>query len=246
MSRARPVDVYPEIAFGGFTRVDGAVAFLVRAHALAPVEGTILDVGCGRGEGIEDPSPTRARLCDFRRAGVRVLGIDVDPNAAANPIIDEFRRFEIGAPWPVESSSVDLVLSRSVLEHVDDVPAYFREVVRVLKPGGCLAAHTSNVWSYPGIAARLVPNRLHARVISVAQPGREERDVFPTLYRCNSTWRLRRALREAGLTGAVYGVEAEPSYLQFSALAYRVAASLHAFIPSAFRSRLLVFARKSA
>lgn len=244
MARAVAVDVYPEIAFGGYSRVDGTVDFHTRAHALAPVEGTILDIGCGRGEGIEDPCPLRARLFDFRRAGVRVIGIDVDPNAAANPIVDEFRPFRPGEAWPVESASVDLAISRSVIEHVDDIPGYFREVARVLKPGGRFAAHTSNVWSYPGIASRLLPNRFHGRAISVAQPGRQERDVFPTLYRCNSVWRLRRALGDAGLTGVVYGIEAEPSYLQFSRLAYRVGATLHRLIPSPFRSRLLVYARK--
>jgi SAM-dependent methyltransferase len=244
VARVRPVDVYPEIAFGGYSRVDGTMDFLARAHALAPSEGTILDIGCGRGEGVEDRCRARARLCDFRRAGVKVVGIDVDPSAAGNPIIDEFRPLRIGEPWPIESASVDLAVSRSVIEHVDDVPGYFREIARVLKPGGFLAAHTSNLWSYPGIAARLVPNRLHGRAISMAQPGRQERDVFPTLYRCNSVWKLRRTLREAGLSGTVYGIEAEPSYVQFSRVAYRVAATIHSYIPSAFRSRILVYARR--
>lgn len=235
---------YPEMSFGGFSRVDGTVAFLFRAHALAPRNGRILDIGCGRGEGAEDPCEVRARMCDFRRPGVEVIGIDVDPGASANPLIDDFRLFGTGDPWPVETESVDLAISRSVIEHVEDIDAHFAELSRVLRIGGCFAGHTTNAWSYPGIASRALPNGLHARAISALQPGRQEQDVFPTRYRCNSVWRMRRALDAAGLEGTVFGIEAEPSYLQFSTIAYRIGVLAHALIPGCFRSRLVVFARK--
>jgi SAM-dependent methyltransferase len=237
---------YPEAQFGGFSRVDGTVAFLTRVHALTPPDGVVLDVGCGRGEGTEDLSAYRARLCDLRAPKRRVIGIDVDSAARDNPIVDEFRLMAIGAPWPVDSGTVDLAISRSVIEHVDDVPHFFSELARVLRPGGILAAHTTNVLSYPGIASRLMPNRLHARVISIAQPGREERDIFPTVYRCNTVWKLRAAIKTAGLDGVVYGIEAEPSYLQFSMIAYAAGVLAHRIIPSTFSSRLMVFARKPA
>jgi len=41
----KSVNVFPEIAFGGFSRCDGTLAFLLRAHALAPEAGVVLDIG---------------------------------------------------------------------------------------------------------------------------------------------------------------------------------------------------------
>jgi SAM-dependent methyltransferase len=236
--------MYPEVEFGGFSRVDGSIAFLVRAHAVAPEKGLVLDVGCGRGEGIEDESAFRARLCDFRAAGRKVIGIDVDEAAVGNPLMDEVRLMEPGKPWPVESESIDLAISRSVIEHVVEIERFFSELARVLRPGGIFAAHTTNKLSYPGLASSLIPNRWHIKALALMQPNRKDRDVFPTVYQCNTVWKLRGALKSVGLQGVVFGIEAEPSYLQFSQLSYALGAVLHPLIPSVFSSRLVIFARK--
>jgi hypothetical protein len=49
--------VFPEIKAGGFSRVDGTIAFYTRVQALCPDRATILDFGAGRGKASEDPSP---------------------------------------------------------------------------------------------------------------------------------------------------------------------------------------------
>lgn len=41
---------YPESRFGGFTDVDGTVAFYTRVQSLVEAGSVVLDVGCGRGE----------------------------------------------------------------------------------------------------------------------------------------------------------------------------------------------------
>jgi len=40
---------YPEVKFGGFSDVDGTIAFFNRVNALLQPSFTVLDVGCGRG-----------------------------------------------------------------------------------------------------------------------------------------------------------------------------------------------------
>ena len=236
---------YPEAAFGGFTRCDGTIPFLDRVHALLPARGRVLDVVCGRGQQSEDPCDHRRRLADLRGGERRVIGIDVDPAAAANPFLDEFRRIDDVLRWPVEDASVDLAISVSVLEHVPEPDAFFDEVARVLKPGGVLCLRTPNKRSYPAVAARLVPNRFHARVVGTAQRDRKAEDVFPTVYRCNTARALRRQCRRHGLDHAVYSIEGEPSYLQFSPLLYRLFAVLHPLTPPSLRTTLFLFARKA-
>ena len=234
---------YPESSFGGFTDVDGTLVFYARVNALLTPETTVVDIGCGRGQAAEDPIPFRRDLQILRGKCARAIGIDPDPVGEQNPCVDEFRRME-GGLWPVGDGEVDLCLCDSVLEHVPDPDVFFGECHRVLRPGGYLCIRTPNRMSYFGLASRLLPNRLHARVLSRLQRGRESQDVFPTLYRCNTTRAIRRMLRKHGFDGCVYGYEAEPSYLGSSGILYALGVLHRRLAPGPFRLALFAFASK--
>ncbi|MGB8952341.1 MAG: arsenite methyltransferase [Candidatus Aminicenantales bacterium] len=98
---------------------------------------TVIDIGSGAGI---DCFLAAARV---GRTG-RVIGIDMTPemiekakaNAAAGGYTNtEFRLGEAEA-MPVEDSSVDWVISNCVINLSPDKPRVFREIARVLKPGG--------------------------------------------------------------------------------------------------------------
>lgn len=235
---------YPETAFGGFSNVDGTIAFYTRIQSLLTPDAIALELGCGRGLHEDDPCDYRRNLRVLKGRCKKVIGIDVDQGAGTNRFIDEFRLIEDTSHWPVEDGSIHLIACDYVLEHVVDPAAFFREVDRVLGPGGYLCLRTPNAWSYIAIASRLIPNRLHTRVLNVAQKGRQERDVFPTVYRCNSRRRIRRALAQQHMKAVVCLVEAEPAYFTFSRLAFRMATFWHRYMPATFRSTLLVYAQK--
>jgi SAM-dependent methyltransferase len=146
----------------------------------------------------------------------------------------------------VESESIDLAVANSVVEHVERPELFFAEAWRVLRPGGYLCFRTYNKWGYVGICARLTPNRYHSKVTSFAQRDRDEHDVFPTVYRCNTPGAVRRALRRQGYESCVYTLEAEPSYLRFSPFLYRLGSRVHRLIPPRLRWTILAFARKPA
>lgn len=42
---------YPETTYGGFSYVDGTIAFFSRVNALLKPESVVVDFGCGRGAG---------------------------------------------------------------------------------------------------------------------------------------------------------------------------------------------------
>ena len=91
-----------------------------------PEQARVLDVGCGYG-----------RLVDSLRAkGVSAVGCDVDVFWEAGR--SEFRRIEM-EPYrlPYDSNSVDVVVTNTILEHVQDHVRLYREIHRILKPGGC-------------------------------------------------------------------------------------------------------------
>src|SRR5713101_4264375 len=70
---------YPEVRFGGYTVVDGTIAFYLRVGALLRSNSVLLDVGSGRGRAAEDPVRVRRELRTFRGRCAKVIGIDVDP-----------------------------------------------------------------------------------------------------------------------------------------------------------------------
>jgi SAM-dependent methyltransferase len=235
---------YPELEFGGFTRIDGTVAFAIRVQALLGSSKNVIDLGCGRGWRSEDPCGVRVQLQDLRGPGRRVIGLDLDTAAAGNPFIDEFRVIEPGRSWPLGTGEADFLYCDYVLEHVRDTAAFFGELARILRPGGYACFRTPNRWGYPGLAAQLIPSRWHAKATSYAQRDRQACDVFPTFYRCNTRARLRRLLHESGFDACVYANEAEPGYLAFSAALFRLGTYVHALTPPALKSTLLAFARR--
>ena len=164
---------------------DSAHVFMVSAQAVAARSRLVAEVGCGRGALVDLEAPGGAWQ-DLRGEGRTVVGIDIDAVGSDNPIIDEFRLIGGDGVWPLDDASVDLAVSDFVLEHVTDPVAFVSELARVVRPGGVFLARTINRNSPLAVAARVVPNHSHARVLEHLQPGREERDVFHTAYRMNT------------------------------------------------------------
>ena len=234
---------YPEVRFGGFTDVDGMIRFYGRVNAVLDPSFVVLDLGCGRGAAAEDPVRWRRDLRTLKGKCGLVYGADIDPSAAANPLIDSFVLVEDGCV-PLPDETIDLCVSDSVLEHVKDVDLFFAECARLIRPGGFLFIRTPNVWNYASLVSRLVPNRLHPRVLSLAQQDRKAEDVFPTFYRCNTVGKLDRALERHAFDAVVTTTDAEPAYLSLSRILYAVGVLHQRYAPAALRGTILVYARK--
>jgi hypothetical protein len=82
-------------------------------------------------------------------------------------------------------------------------------------------------------------------VLKRVQQDRKEEDVFPTLYRCNTIQKMRKMLASCGFAAVVYTIEAEPSYLGFSTLAYFLGVLHQRYAPSWLRTTIVAFAKKA-
>jgi len=222
---------------------DSILPFLGLGQALAARASVIAEVGCGRGsEAYGERADGFAPIQDLRGPGRRVIGLDVDPVGAQNPMIDEFRRIENDA-WPLADASVDLAVSDWVLEHVQDPQAFVAELARTLRPGGAFVARTVSRFSPLSMAARAVPNSEHTRVLSVLQPRRQARDVFPTAYRMNSERSLAALFAGRFDHVVVHRADLGQYFLRWPRTS-RAISAVEPHLPKALRSTLVVYARK--
>jgi SAM-dependent methyltransferase len=114
---------------------------------------------------------------------------------------------------PFPSASMDVIVVRSVLEHVENPAAVFNELSRVLKPHGLLFANVPNKWDYVSVVARFAGSRKSAWLQHTVRP---QWDDYPTFYRCNTRRSLTSFARAADLTVEVFRpLPSEPAYLRF-------------------------------
>jgi SAM-dependent methyltransferase len=182
---------------------DGTQHFHRTLAAACPPGGRILEIGSG------PDNPTSRFLATLGE----LHGLDVDPAVSSNPALAASAVLA-GERFPHPDASFDLCVSNFLLEHLADPTAHFREVARVLVPGGLYAFRTPNRWHYVALAARLTPHWLHvvlANRLRALPEGAHE--PYPTFYRASSRRALARLARRSGLrVERLEVIEKEPSY----------------------------------
>lgn len=107
-----------------------------------PPTGSVLDLGCGYGEFINQITAGRKYGMD--------LNADTAKHLAAG--ITFFRQ-DCSQPWPLPENSVDVVFTSNFFEHLPDKATLGRtleQAQRCLKPGGRLIALGPNIKYLPG------------------------------------------------------------------------------------------------
>jgi len=114
---------------------------LLKAYIAAQpwISGTLLEVGCGEGRGVETLLP----LADS------YLGLDKIPEVISElqrkfPNVS-FQQAVIPPFHEIEDNSYDTVVSFQVIEHIANDRLFLTEIYRVLKPGGKAIISTPNI-----------------------------------------------------------------------------------------------------
>ena len=84
----------------------------------------ILDLGC----------------CQYKIPGS--IGMDIHPYEGVDIVHD----LNV-SPWPIEDNSIDTVSAKHIIEHVDSIPTFMKEIHRVTKPGGTVIIETPHFTS---------------------------------------------------------------------------------------------------
>ena len=157
----------------------------------------MLEVGGGRDPLFDQPT--------MDELGCEYTINDIDPAELARAP-EGIRRMpgDIAAPGLVTAdreNHYDLVFSRMVFEHVADPAQAYRNIARMLAPGGIAISFIPTYYAVPFVLNRLAPERLTAGLLRLAQPNRhqEGQPKFPAYYRwCTSTEATLEKLRRCG------------------------------------------------
>lgn len=71
----------------------------------------------------------------YRKSFARVIGVDIEDYSQYHPNVESLKH-DLTQPLPLPEQSVDLVVSHSVLEHINEVPEVLANLDKVLRVGG--------------------------------------------------------------------------------------------------------------
>ncbi|NCO05210.1 MAG: class I SAM-dependent methyltransferase [Candidatus Magasanikbacteria bacterium] len=99
----------------------------------------ILDVGCGTGAAMVDMKKLYGRTCDVFGVDVIRMQIDIARNKMKSYGVWPHIKWYDGVHLPFGNKRFDAIYCSDVLGHVEDVPAWLKELSSVLRPGGVVA-----------------------------------------------------------------------------------------------------------
>lgn len=151
----------------------------------------VVDLGAGREShfaALQDPG-----------SSAEIVGVDVDADELAmNADVDTKVVIAPGAPLPFADASVDLVVSRSVLEHVAGVEATLAEAHRILVPGGRTIHVFASKRAPFSLLNRVLPLRASSWLLRNLVPGSDGRLGFPARYEHCTASQMEQVLRRQG------------------------------------------------
>ncbi len=157
-------------------RGDGAVDFLAAIRSALRPGMVVMDVGGGKNPVIAPELKASLRL--------QVIGVDItqsELNAAPPGCYDQIICGDITTATGLPGA--DLVISRSVTEHVEDPTAMYLNIFRVLRPGGLVVAYVPNKFALFALVNAAIPNRLSKVLLGFFHWETKEETGFPVLYR---------------------------------------------------------------
>jgi ubiquinone/menaquinone biosynthesis C-methylase UbiE len=176
-----------------------------RIRAL-PDGSTIVDVGGGR----------RCVYHHALRPELELVAVDISgEELALNPHAQRTVVADVSHELPLPDGSVDLLLSRAVLEHVPDVAAAAANMARVLKPGGTTLHLLPGRYSLFGMAARALPFKPLLWLLHKVVPATVDQVEFDVYYDKGHPAALEQVFRSVGFQDVEVEVTwAQPGYFE--------------------------------
>ncbi|MGC9397060.1 MAG: class I SAM-dependent methyltransferase [Anaerolineae bacterium] len=199
------------------------------AACLTPTS-RVLDLGCGRGGVVERLGSTG-----------HWIGCDPDWLSLKEHRATELRRDQaVSERLPFAGATFDVVIASWVLEHLPQPATTWREIARVLRPGGRFFFLTPNRRHLiPRLSALLAQIKTLQAPLVTAIYRRAAADTFPVYYRANTFEALGRLGAQAGLRLVQMEWVDDPSYFGWTEGTFAFAARLAVLLPPTWRVHLV-------
>ena len=163
----------------------------------------VLDAGCGN-KGI---------ISEFKSIPRLVIGVDINKKLLSeNKIVDKKIVADLES-IPLDSNSVDVVISEFVLEHLRNPLRVFKETSRILKPKGVFIFITPNIINPLMALSKILPYVFHKWLRR--ELLKKEEETHPAYYRANTYQELLKLGRAAGFYDCEIVRAGNPEYLGF-------------------------------
>lgn len=167
----------------------------------------ILDVGGGK-------------KCSFamdarKFTGIKLIGLDVSQEELDyNHDLDKKIVFDIasGERVPLDDSSVDMITSSSVLEHLEILENALREIYRILKPGGEFISVIPCKFALFAIINQILPNWLARKILFSIMPESKGICGFKAYYDSCYYPALQKLLTKCGFSPAKFAFQYNQSH----------------------------------
>jgi len=206
-------------------------------------EQTVADVGGGK-------SCPFAKYRDPTQK-TKIIAVDTsESELEQNTDIDEKRVANVVQGLPFETEEVDLIVSRSVLEHLENLDEFVANSTKSLKKGGYFIHLFPSKYAPFALINQALPHTFSKRVVDFFRPENKGICGFPALYRDCYYSALRRLLKKHNLDIVDIHVSYYQSlYFSFFAPLFLISALYELLIQTLGAKNLcayiLVIARKS-
>ena len=132
-----------------------------------------LDIGCGEMSELSES-------LDFKTKLVTDVSFPKNTKSFDFPFLQSDIYF-----LPFKNQSIDIILLRFVVEHIEKSDDAFNEINRVLKPDGKILILTTNIKSPIIFLPKIIPYKFRKKIL-LKIFGVGDDDIFPTHHRINS------------------------------------------------------------
>jgi SAM-dependent methyltransferase len=151
----------PEVPHSRENAVSFFVAYVAKNRSKLS-EKLIVDLSAGSGYIINE----------FLKAGAKVKLYDLFPSQNTFCHVP-CEKMDLQKTWPIEPFTADVVICAETIEHLPDQHFFFKEVSRILKPGGTLILTTPNSSSLRSRFSQFLMESEH-----YSNPAPNERDAY--------------------------------------------------------------------
>ena len=149
-----------------------------------------MDAGCGEGIYGNDW---------FNYVNPKLLiGIDTSLKSLKNNKLVDLAAKASTKEIPFKNGTFDIIICRSVIEHLPEPKETFKEFYRILKKNGRLIISTQNIYNPIMFINFIIPNSIRIFLKKMIIKTTVDEGTYPAYYRCNSRRQFKNISKQTG------------------------------------------------